>query len=118
MKKFKGFVGITPLEYREYKQNGCIRVKDYPKKDRRKRDPEDEEIPFTLYEILDVEERSLNNPYRMFYKSFSFGSLRIEVVMRDILIDVINPEYKPFVIRRMKHFGLNPQEESDGRICV
>ena len=118
MKKFKGYVGITPMEYREYRQNGCIRVKDYPKERRRKRDVDDEEIPFTIYEMLDVEEWSLNNPYRLFHKSFSFGNLHIERSMGDILIDVMNPDYKPYVIKRLKHFGLNPQEESDGRICV
>lgn len=118
MKKFKGFVGITPFEYREYKQNGCIRVKDYPKERRKRRNIDDEEIPFTIYEMLDVEEWSLKNPYRLFHKSFSFGDLHIERSMGDILIDVMNPDYKPYVIKRLKHFGLNPQEESDGRICV
>ena len=120
MSQFKGVKGLKKTDLDKLFNQGYVTLSDgtYIEYSEDFVYVDDEEIPFTIYEMLDIEEWSLNNPYRLFYKSFSFGDLHIERSMGDILIDVINPEYKPYIIKRLKHFGFNPQEESDGRIYV
>ena len=111
-------VGITALEYREYKQNGCIRVKDYPMPRKMKRDPENEEIKFTFYEMLDVERIFdwLGRVKRA--HSFSFGVLYIEQVFGGYEIQTEDWRMRPLIVRRLKKFGLIAEEGDDGFVYV
>jgi len=116
MRKFNP-VGITALEYREYKQNGCIRVKDYPIPSKKKFDPENEEIKFTLFEMLDIE-RSFNWGKVRIAHSFSFGVLNIEQVFGGYEIHAEDWTMRPLIVRRLKKFGLYAEIEDDGFIYV
>lgn len=117
MRVFKP-VGITALEYREYKQNGCIRVKDYPMPGKKKRDPDNEEIKFTFFEMLDIE-RSFDWLGRVKRAhSFSFGILYIEQVFGGYEIQTEDWRMRPLIVRRLKKFGLIAEEGDDGFVYV
>jgi hypothetical protein len=111
MKKWKP-IGITALEYREYRQNGCIRVKDYPKPNKKKRDPEDERIPFNIYEVLDFDEKK-NGKYSDFFWSFSFGYISVKKVEDFYKISVVDESKKYLVIQRLRRFRLDPELDSE-----
>jgi hypothetical protein len=111
MKKWKP-IGITALEYREYRQNGCIRVKDYPKPNKKKRDPEVERIPFNIYEVLDFDEKK-NGKYSDFFWSFSFGYISVKKVEDFYKISVVDESKKSLVIQRLRRFRLDPELDSE-----
>lgn len=111
MRKWKP-IGITALEYREYRQNGCIRVKDYPKPNKKKRDPEDERIPFNIYEVLDFDEKK-NGKYSDFFWSFSFGYISVKKVEDFYKISVVDESKKSLVIQRLRRFRLDPELDAD-----
>ena len=111
MKKWKP-IGITALEYREYRQNGCIRVKDYPKPNKKKRDPEDERIPFNIYEVLDFDEKK-NGKYSDFFWSFYFGYISVKKVEDFYKISVVDESKKSLVIQRLRRFRLDPELDAD-----
>ena len=116
MKRFNP-IGITALEYKEYKQNGCIRVKDYPIPSKKKFDPENEEIKFTFYEMLDIE-RSFDWGKVKIAHSFSFGVLHIEQVFGGYEIQAEDWTKRPLIVRRLKKFGMYAEIEDDGFIYV
>lgn len=114
MKKWKP-IGITALEYKEYKQNGCIRVKDYPKPNKKKRDPEDDRIPFTIYEVLDFDGEK-NRYNGEFFWSFSFGYLGARWMGGYYKISVTDESKVSLVFKRLRRFGLDPELADDGII--
>lgn len=104
-------IGITALEYREYKQNGCIRVKDYPKPTKKRIDPENEFVKFSILEILDFDEDKSFN--RLITVSFSFGQFLLHKTYEGYEIDIFNKSMIPLVMRRLKNHGLNPDYDKD-----
>ena len=108
MKKWKP-IGITALEYKEYRQNGCIRVKDYPAPSKKEFDPKHEPVKFNIYEVLDFDE----DRSRYILRSFSFGEFRVTRTYEGYEIEIMDESKRPLVMRRLKNFGLNPEYDKE-----
>lgn len=104
---------ITYWEYLEYEQNGCIKVKDYPLP-KKQRLSEDESYPFTIYELLDVEDIYNWRPFNdERLSSFSFGTLFMNKEYDAYLIRPEDSSMRPLIKRRLSNHGLKVEDEGE-----
>ena len=118
----KRYYNITHLEYLEYMQNGCIRVKDYerPNKVNGKVYCESYEKP-SIYDVLDAESvmrvsGGYGYPFVKKIESYSFGTLRLEDMLGNYLIYVDDIRKIPKLMKRLELEGLCPELEGTNMI--
>jgi hypothetical protein len=114
----KRYFNITHLEYLEYMQNGCIRAKDCesPSRGVRKIYCESYEKP-TFYDVLDAESairirRGYGHPFVKKVESYSFGTLIVEDLGDNYLIEVKDVKNISRLMKRLELEGLHPEQEN------
>lgn len=114
----KRYYNITHLEYLEYMQNGCIRAKDCesPSKGVRNVYCESYQMP-TFYDVLDAESairirRGYGHPFVKKVESYSFGTLIVEDLGDNYLIEVKDVKNISRLMKRLELEGLHPNQEN------
>lgn len=111
-------VGITIGEWREYLQEGCIRIKDYPVSFRSHWMPGFRPIDFEgILEAykLRTDLSQFGNSKR-FFAAVEFGLIRVEDFGENYLLEVKEREFNDAVIDRLRKHGYEANEVGHFRL--
>ena len=115
---------LSSLELAEYRQNGCIRIKDTPLSRGEKTSEFCKYRAIDFRPILDYNfdadesNRSCPPRYSYYVDTEEFGSVRVEDLDSHYALWVYKEKYKPMVIQLIRSYGYRATTNREGDVLV